>query len=334
MRAAVCQALGDPGEVLAVRDLPPPPLGETGVRLAVKAAGVNFADGLLCRGKYQEKAEPPFVPGFEVAGTVLEVAPGVAARRPELTPGRRVLAVLDRGGYAEQAVAAADDVQVLPEGMDFVTAAGFPIAYGTAHLALADRGRLAAGEVLVVHGAAGGVGLCAVECGKALGAEVIATAGGPDKLAAALEHGADHVIDAREEDVRERVRALTGGRGADVVFDPVGGPLFEASLRSMAPDGRLLTIGFASGEVPKVAANYLLVKNLTVTGVYWGAYRRLDPARLAASFRQLFDWYRAGRLHPRIAATFPLAEAGTALNELAARRIVGKAVILPDGEPA
>lgn len=322
MRAMVCTELGDESR-LSLTEIAPPDLPAGGVRIAVEAAGVNFADGLQIAGKYQERKAPPFVPGFEVAGRVLDIAPGVATCRP----GDRVMAILDGGGYAEQAVARADDVYLLPAGMDSRTAAGFPIAYGTSHHALTAKARLMPGETLVVHGAAGGVGLTAVEIGCALGARVIATARGSAKLAIAAEHGAAVGIDSEGEDIRERVKALTGGRGADVVYDPVGGPAFDASLRSIAIDGRILVVGFASRTVPQIPANILLVKNVTVIGYNWGAYRRHDPEGLRQSFEQLFAWFTAGRLKPLISHSLPLANAATAIGLLKSRTSTGKVVL-------
>jgi NADPH2:quinone reductase len=323
MRAALIDSWRDPA-TLTVVEVPSPTPGPGQVRLRVRAAGVNFADALIVQGQYQEKPAFPFAPGFEVAGEVAEVGPGVTS----VVPGQAVFAVLDHGGYAEEALARAEDVHPLAAGMDFATGAAFPIAYGTSHFALMDRGRLRAGETLLVHGAAGGVGLTAVECGKAAGATVIATAGGADKLAVAADHGADHGIDSRTEDLRARVKALTGGRGVDVVYDPVGGDLFEASLRCTAPDGRLLIIGFASGQVPPVRLNHVMVKNLSLIGVYWSAYRRLAPARVGASFDQLRAWFEAGKLHPLVSHTVPLAEAAEALMALKDRKVTGKAVLL------
>lgn len=323
MRAVVCKELGDES-TLAVQDIAPPPLPDGGVRIGVKAAGVNFADSLVISGRYQFKQTPPFVPGFEVAGEVMEVAPGVTSCRP----GDRVMAVPDFGGFAEQVVARAAEVHVIPPAMDFVTAAGFPVAYGTSHHALTARARLQAGETLLVHGAAGGVGLTAVEIGHALGARVIATAGGPEKVAVALAQGAAEGIDYKSEDIRERVKALTDGRGADVVYDPVGGAVFDASLRCTAPDGRLLVIGFASGTVPQVPANILLVKNLTVIGYDWGAYRRRTPEALRQSYAELLDWFAAGRLkRPIVSRTLPLAEAAQAIRLLKSRAVTGKLVL-------
>ncbi|GAB3118520.1 NADPH:quinone oxidoreductase family protein [Novispirillum itersonii] len=327
MRAVLIRDWCGP-EALTVETVPSPDLPPGCVRIAVHAAGCNFADGLIIAGKYQEKPVFPFSPGFEVAGDILETAPDVTGWQV----GDRVFAALDHGGYADEAIARAVDVHAIPAGMDYATAASFPIAYGTSHFSLMDRARLRPGEILLVHGAAGGVGLTAVECGKAAGATVIATAGGPEKVAVALAHGADYGIDYKSEDIRSRVKELTGGRGADVVYDPVGGEIFDASLRCTAPDGRILTIGFAGGTVPQIPANHLLVKNLTVMGVYWGAYRTLAPQRIAASFAQLKDWYEAGNLKPRVSHTFSLDQAAEAILALKARQVTGKAVILTRGQ--
>jgi len=322
MRAVVCHALGDETG-LVIEEIAPPSLPENGVRIAVKAAGVNFADGLLIAGKYQQKQTPPFTPGFEIAGEVIEVAPGVTTCKP----GDRVMANLDCGGFAEQAVADASDVYVIPDSMGWADAAAFPVVWGTSHHGLIHKARLKAGETLLVHGAAGGVGLTAVEIGKALGATVIATAGGADKLAVCAEHGADHGIDYKAEDVRERVKALTQGRGADVVYDPVGGPIFDASLRCTAPDGRILVIGFASGTVPQIPANHLLVKNITVIGYWWGAYRKLDPVGLRASYEELLRWFDQGKITPHVSQQLPLADAAKAIGLLKGRGATGKLVL-------
>lgn len=324
MRAILCRALEGP-DALELAELPEPAPGACGVRIRVRAAGVNFADQLMLTGRYQEKPLVPFTPGLEVAGEIDAVGAGVRG----LEVGRRVLAVVDHGGFAEKVVARADDVVLLPDAVDDVTAAGFAIAYGTAHGALRWRADLHAGETLLVHGAGGGVGLTAVECGKALGATVIATARGADKLAAARERGADHALDsdAGAEAVKARVRELTGGVGADVAYDPVGGAMFEASLGAIAWEGRIVVIGFASGEVPRLPANILLVKNAAVLGFYWGSYRRHDPERLRAGFRELFDWHRAGRIRPHVATTLPLERAAEAIRLLAERRSVGKVVV-------
>ncbi len=326
MRALVCKALGE-ASGLALEDMAPPPMAARGVRIRVRAAALNFADTLMIKGTYQVKLPPPFVPGIEAAGEVIEVAPGVSRVRA----GDRVMAHLASGAFADEAVADESRVFRIPAGMDFVTAAGFPVVYGTSYFALADRARLKAGEVLVVHGAAGGVGLTAVEIGKRLGATVIASAGGADKLGLARRHGADHLIDHRSEDLRERIKALTGGRGADVVFDPVGGPAFEASLRATAPDGRIVVVGFASGQVPQIPANIVLVKNLSVIGLYWGAYRDIRPEAFARQFEVLFKWWEEGALKPHTSHTFPFAEAGAAFAALLSRQSTGKVALIMGG---
>lgn len=327
MRAVLCRAWGEP-KSLRLEDVEGPTAGPGEVVVAVEAAGINFADVLMIAGKYQEKPPFPFSPGLEVAGTVLSVGPEVE----RVAPGQRIMALPDWGGYAEQVCVRESDVFALPDELDAVTAAGFPITYGTAHGGLVWRAGLKRGEVLLVHGAAGGVGLAAVEVGKALGATVIATAGGPEKLAVAERHGADHTIDYRREDIRERVKALTGGRGADVVFDPVGGDVFDASLRAVAWGGRLVVIGFAAGKVPQIPANILLVKNLAVSGLYWGAHRKRAPDLVAAQFAALFDWVRAGRLSPHVSHRFDLAQAAEAMTMLTERRSTGK-VVLTTGQP-
>ena len=322
MRAVLCHAVCGP-EGLTVEEVAPPELGAGQIRIRVAAAGVNFADTLIIAGTYQTKPPFPFSPGMEISGTVIACADDVKRCRP----GDRVLAMLDYGGFAEEAVAAETDVFVLPDSMDMPTAAAFPVAYGTSHLALILRAGLAPGEVLVVHGAAGGVGLTAVEIGKALGAIVVATAGGADKLKIAQDHGADHLIDYKSEDIRERVKDLTGGVGADVVYDAVGGSAFDASLRSINWSGRILLIGFAGGQVPQIPANILLVKNISAIGLNWGSYRHRDPTRLVHAFADLFAWYEAGRLQPLVSATYGLSQVPQALADLRARKATGKLVI-------
>jgi NADPH2:quinone reductase len=322
MRAVLCKSWCEPAG-LVVEEVPSPALIAGSVRIAVRAAGVNFADSLIIAGKYQVRPPLPFSPGFEVAGRVAEVGPGVAG----LHPGDRVLAVVEYGGFAEEVVVPAENVFLLPAGIDDLTAAGFAVAYGTSHLGLTYKAGLRAEETLLVHGAAGGVGLTAVEIGKVLGARVIASAGGRDKLAIAKTRGADEVIDYRAEDIRERVLALTDGRGADVVYDPVGGMPFAASLRCTRPGGRILIVGFASGTVPQIPANVLLVKNLTVIGYYWGAHRSQAPEALRRSFTQLLDWLAAGRIRPHVSNTYPLADAAAALAALRGRETTGKLVL-------
>ncbi|PKN79506.1 MAG: zinc-binding dehydrogenase [Chloroflexi bacterium HGW-Chloroflexi-9] len=319
MRALICHA---PGEIddLRFAEVTPPALTEGGVRIAVHAAGVNFADLLITRGEYQERPAHPFSPGMEAAGVVLEVAPGVS----HVAPGDRVLAFLDYGGFAEEIVAPARDVARIPDSMDWVTAAGFPVAYATSHLALRHRARLEAGEVLLVHGASGGVGLTAVEVGKAIGATVIATASSDEKLAVARDHGADHLVNSGD-DVRERVLELTGG--ADVVYDPVGGDLFTASLRCIRPGGRILVIGFASGTVPQIPANHLLVKDASALGFSLGQVRKHRPDAVQAALVELLAWAAEGRLRPHVSAVHPFDEAIEAMRALRDRRSTGKVVV-------
>jgi NADPH2:quinone reductase len=325
MRAVVCTATGSL-DGLVVEDIPMPEPGPGEVRLRVRAAGLNFADSLMIKGQYQDKPPLPFVPGMEVAGQIEQCGEGVAG----FVPGERVMATLDRGGFAEAVVTPAVNVVRLPDSIDNPTAAGFAIAYGTAYGALCWAARLRAGESLLVHGAAGGVGLATVECGRALGARVIATARGAEHLRVAKAHGAEALIDTASEDVRARVKELTDGRGADVVFDPIGGELFTASLRSIAWEGRLLVIGFASGQIPQIPANLLLVKNAAVVGFYWGSYRRHDPARVHAAFGELLRWHADGRIRPHISEVHPLGQAKSALERLLARQSTGKVVLTVD----
>lgn len=322
MRAVLCTSWGEPS-ALGLGDLPVPEPAAGQVRLRVHAAGVNFADTLMIAGKYQERPAFPFVLGLEAAGVVDAVGAGVVG----LKPGDRVMALPDRGAFAEYALARAEDCFAIPDAMPFDIAAGFPIAYGTAHGGLDWRAHLEPGETLLIHGASGGVGLAAVEVGRAMGATVIAGASGAAKVAIALAHGADHGIDYASEDIRERVKALTADRGADVVFDPVGGDAFDASLRCINWDGRIVVVGFAGGRISQAPANILLVKNIAVIGLYWGAYRRREPARLSASFDQLFRWYGETRLKPHVSHRLDLAEAARALDLLKQRKSTGKVVL-------
>ncbi|MBT6095758.1 MAG: NADPH:quinone oxidoreductase family protein [Rhodospirillaceae bacterium] len=325
MRAFLCHEYGQ-AETMKVEETAPPEMFEGGVRIAIKASGVNFADTLIITGEYQVRPPFPFSPGLEAAGEVLEVAPGVTGFKP----GDRVMAMTGHGGFATETVTAAENLIPMPDNMDFVSAAGFPSVYGTSHIGLVNKVNLQAGETLLVHGAAGGVGLTAVEIGKKLGATVIATAGGPDKLEIAKQYGADHLIDYRAEDIRDRVKELTDGRGVDAVYDPVGGTAFDASLRCTAPKGRILVVGFASGTVPQVPANIILVKNITVIGYYWGAHRKFDQDLVQQSFAELLDWYRAGDLKPHVSHTFPLEQAAEAMAMLKSRKSTGKVVLTMD----
>ena len=326
MRAIVCENWGDP-DTLKLGELPAPAMGPGQVRIRMRAAGVNFADTVLVRGNYQEKPELPFAPGLEGAGEILEVADDITSFKP----GDRVMAVVSAGGFAEEAVCNASTVFPLPEGMDYPTAAAFPVAYGTSHLALVHRARLQPGETVLVLGAGGGVGLTAIECAKAIGATVIAAASSPEKLALAAERGADHLINYTESDLRAELRKLTGGKGVDVVYDPVGGDLAQAAMRSMAWCGRFLVIGFASGDVPQFPGNYLLVKNISIIGVYWGAYRTKEPEIFRNGFAELLGWWAEGRLKPHVSKIFPLAQAPQALAMLENRQSTGRLVIDIDG---
>ena len=322
MKAVVCKTLGPP-EALVVEEVPAPAPGAGEVLIGVRACGVNFADTLMVQGKYQERPPLPFIPGLEVAGDVLATGDGVTG----LVPGQRVAALCATGGYAELAATPADVTVPIPDRMPYETAAGFTVAYGTAHVALAHRAALRAGETLLVHGAGGGVGLAAVEVGKAMGATVIATASSEDKRALARAHGAEHVIDYRAGEFRDTVKSLTGGRGADVVFDPVGGEVFTQSMRCIAWEGRLLVIGFAAGDIPEIPAGLVLVKNVSVTGVFWGAYRMHEPAVITQSLRTLFEWFEAGALRPLVSETVPLERAPEAMQRILRREARGKIVL-------
>ncbi len=323
MRAVQCKEWGDPaGLVVQHVDVPTPGKGQ--VRIAVQAAGLNFADTLMIAGKYQEKPPLPFTPGTEVAGIVDAVGPGVT----EFSDGDRVMAVLGSGAFAERAVAPVSATYKIPKTMDFASAAAFPVAYGTSHVALRHRAHLRAGETLLVHGAAGGVGLTAVQIGKLLGATVIATARGTDKLNVAKANGADHLIDYGKENIRDRVLEITGNRGANVIYDPVGGDVFDASLRCVAWEGQILVIGFASGRIPNAPANRLLVKNFSLIGFYWGAYYRNDPGVIRRSFDELLGWQVDGLLSPYVSNTFPLEDAGEAMKMMMERRSTGKIVLM------
>ncbi len=322
MKAVVCKAFGPP-ETLAFEDVEAPALAPGSVRIAVHAVGVNFPDLLLIEGKYQVRPPFPFSPGMECAGIVTECGPGVGTP----APGSRVLAYLSYGAMAEVVVAPAECVIPIPDAMPFDAAAAFPVVYGTGYHALVGRAALVRGETLLVQGASGGVGLSAVEIGKRLGATVIAAASSDEKLGLAQAHGADHVVNYRSEDLRERVKALTDGRGADVIYDPVGGDIFDASMRCIAWNGRLLVIGFASGRIAEAKTNIVLLKEISVVGVAWGAFAQRDRAANRAYFDDLFRWYEEGALKPRVSRHLPLADAPAALAGFQSRSVVGKQVL-------
>ncbi len=318
MRAMRVHQTGAP---LCPDDIPAPEPGPGEVRLRVHACGVNFADTLMVAGRYQEKPALPFAPGLEVCGTVQARGAGVTAP----ADGARVAALIGHGGFAEAALAPAAACVAVPEAMADTEAAAFLVAYGTSHLGL-EAARLAPGETLLVLGASGGVGLTAVELGRLMGATVIACARGPEKLAAARAAGAHHLIDSETADLRAEAKALGG---IDVLYDPVGGAQFDAAFRAMKPFGRLLPLGFASGDIPAIPANILMVKNLTAIGLYWGGVAKADPGRVARSLAQLFAWYSEGRLHPHVSHVVPLARADEALALLTERRATGKVVVTP-----
>ena len=322
MRAIVCKELGPPSR-LVYDEVPTPRPGPGQVLIAVRAAGVNFPDSLIIEGKCQFRPEPPFSPGSEVAGVIEEVGEGVSG----WSAGDRVIAILPWGGYAERVVAPQETLLSLPEGIGFDVAATFINAYGTSYYALRDRARLAQGETLLVLGAAGGVGLAAVDLGKLLGARVIAAAGSAEKLAVCMDEGAELVIDYSKEDLKQRVRELTGGAGVDVVYDPVGGSYSEAALRGMAWGGRYLVIGFAAGDIPKVPLNLALLKGCSIVGVFWGSFLMRTPDAARSLHEELLGLLAEKKLRPRISARYPLAEAARALDDLSARRAVGKVVL-------
>ena len=301
-------------------DRPAPGPGQ--IRLRIEACGLNFADLLMLKGQYQYTPEAPFTLGMEVAGTVEALGPDCDG--PAI--GTRVAVFGGQGGLAEYGCFEADRAVPLPDTMSMTDAAAFLIAYGTSHLALEHRARMQPGETLLVLGAAGGVGLTAVEIGKLMGARVIACARGADKLAAARAAGADHLIDAATEDLRAAVKSLGG---ADVVYDPVGGDQWQAAFRACNPEARLLPIGFASGEVPQIPANHLLVKNLSVLGVYWGGYLKFRPAAVTDSLRTLMGWYAEERLKPHVSHILPLDRVEEGLELLRSRASTGKVVITP-----
>lgn len=317
MRAFV---VSDHGAAPSITQVADPSPGPGQVLIRIHACGLNFADLLMAKGTYQDTPALPFTLGMEIAGVVEAQGDGVT--HPAI--GTRVAVFEGAGGLAEAGVFSADRCVPIPESMPFDQAAGFIVAYGTSHLALTDRAHLKAGERLLVLGAAGGVGLTAVELGAAMGAEVIAVARGADKLAVAKAAGAAHVLDSDTVDLRAEVKALGG---ADVVYDAVGGDGFKAAMRATNPGGRLIVIGFASGDIPQIPANHLLVKNIDAIGFYWGGYLKWAPDRLAKSLGELMSMYEAGQLKPHIGAVRPLDQAGEAMELLRSRKVSGKVVV-------
>ncbi|MFB0963175.1 MAG: NADPH:quinone oxidoreductase family protein [Pseudomonas sp.] len=322
MKAVLCKAFG-PADTLVVEDVSSPEIKKNEVLLDVHAAGINFPDTLIIEGKYQFKPPFPFSPGGEAAGVISAVGENVS----HLNVGDRVMALTGWGSCAEQIAVPAYNILPMPDAMDFTTAAAFSMTYGTAMHALKQRGALQAGETLLVLGASGGVGLAAIEIGKAMGARVIAAASSAEKLEVARQAGADELINYQDEDIRERLKTLTKGQGVDVVIDPVGGDLFETVFRSIAWNGRMLVIGFASGTIPSLPANLPLLKGAAVIGVFWGSFAQRQPQDNVANFQQLFAWYAEGKLKPLVSQTFALEDTAQAINTLAARKAVGKLVI-------
>lgn len=321
MRAAVCAELGDESQ-LRVREVERPEPGAGSVLIRVTAAGVNFPDGLMVRGEYQKTMTPPFVPGCEVAGVVARVGDGVT----DLSPGTRVAGFCGTGGFAEFVVVDRPNVVTLPDGISDLEAAGLIVAHGTALHALVDRARLEPGETVLVLGAAGGVGLAAVQIANALGATVIAVASTVDKRELAVANGAHHAL-GYGPDLRDRCRDLTGGRGVDVVVDVVGGAAAKEALRAMGWAGRYLVVGFAAGEIPSVPFNRLLLNSSSLLGVLWGQWARRNPQDSQRNLVRLIEWVAAGRFRPHVDRTYPLEQAGDALVHVMARRVAGKVVL-------
>ena len=325
MKALVCEQYG-PVEDLKYREFPDPVAAPGQVLVRVKAIGVNFPDGLLVEGKYQARPQCPFAPGSEISGEIIALGDGVS----EFAPGDRVLALTTSfGAYAEKIALPATAVYPMPASMDFESGAALLAATGTAHHGLRQRGRLQAGETLVVLGAAGGTGIAAVQIGKAIGARVIAVCSSEEKLAFAKGQGADDGINYSAQDLNKAIKALTDGRGADVVYDAVGGDAFDACSRAMAWDGRLLIVGFASGRIPELPVNLTLVKGYSVVGVFWGQFTLNEPQAHAANMRELFQWCEAGKVGPIVDRSYKLADGIEAIKYVTGRNVMGKVVITP-----
>ena len=321
MKAMVCRAWG-PINSLEIAELPEPIAGAGELVIEVVATAANYADAIMVAGNYQTKPPFPFSPGLETAGTVTEIGPGVT----RFAPGDRVMAILAHGGMAERVVATEAECFPIPDDMGFVEAGAFPVSYLSSDVAIRWQGRLAAGESMLVLGAAGGVGITACEIGKAMGARVLAGASTAEKLAAAADHGADDLINYAEENLKERVMALTDGRGVDVVFDPVGGELFDPALSCLAWGGRILLVGFVGG-IPKIPANRLLVKHRSAMGSALRYFRWYAPEKLEKSAAELMRWYGEGKLKPLVSETYPLEECTAAIRRLTERQALGKVVV-------
>ncbi len=324
MKALMCEQHGLPN-TLTYKEVPDPVCGEQDVIIDMKAAGVNFPDVLIIQNKYQFKPELPFSPGAELAGVISEVGSGVK----HLKVGDHAIGSTGHGAFAERVLVAAKRVIPIPKGIGFDAAAAFTLTYGTSWHALADRAELKKGETLLVLGAAGGVGLAAVEIGKALGAKVIAAASTDEKLAVCKEHGADTLINYSKDNLREAIKAATDGKGPDVIYDPVGGDMAEPAFRSIGWRGRYLVIGFAQGEIPKLPLNLALLKGASVVGVFWGDYVAREPGNFANDLKTMFPMIADGSLRPHISASYPLEKGATAIEDMMNRKVTGKVIITP-----
>ena len=324
MKAVICKSLGNPS-TLSIADLPLPSPGAQEAKIAIRAAGINFPDILMVAGKYQHKPKLPFVPGFEIAGEILEIG----STRTDLQVGDRVMAHMRTGGYAEQCIAPIANIRRLPENFDFSQGAGFQVAFSTAYVSLVPRGNLTEGETLLVHGATGGVGLAAVQLGKALGAKVIATVSSTKKIVAAKSNGADHVIVLDDTGFRDEVKDITSGQGADVVYDPVGGDVFDESLRCIAWGGRLLVVGFANGRIPSAPANRILIKGCSIVGVRAGEYGRQNPEKGEMVYQSILRLAQNGLLVPQIHTKLPLPKVAEAMALITNREVIGKVILVP-----
>ena len=322
MKAILCKEYG-PAETLVIEDVPSPKMGDRGVKIRVKAAGLNFPDTLIIEGKYQLQPPMPFSPGGELAGEVIEVGDKVT----RFKPGDRVAALTGFGAFAEEVVAPESNLLPIPDNMPDEKAAGFMMVYGTSYYALKQRANLQPGETLLVLGASGGVGLAAVELGKAMGAKVIAAASSSEKLRIAKDAGADELINYTDEPLKDAVKKLTKGKGVDVIYDPVGGGFTEQALRTMAWNGRHLIIGFAAGDIPKVPANLTLLKGCSVVGVFWGAFTRNEPEVSAQNMMELLQMYSEGKIDPKVSEVFDFEQYAEALGALTGRRATGKIVL-------
>lgn len=325
MKAVLCENWGRP-DTLRIAELADVIPGPGQIAIDVKAAGVNFPDVLIIQNKYQFKPELPFTPGSELSGVVRALGDGVTNAKV----GDKVIAFIGHGAFAQQVLVPANAIIPMPPDMDFDTAAAITLTYGTSHHAVVDRAQLKAGETMLVLGAAGGVGLAAIEIGKALGATVIAAASTHEKLEICRQHGADAVINYSTEDLREAIRVATNGKGPDVIYDPVGGIYTEPAFRSIAWRGRYLVVGFANGEIPKLPLNLMLLKGASLIGVFWGEFAKREPKANALAMRELITWLAEGKIKPHISGRYALKDTANALNDLAARKVTGKIVIQPE----